>query len=86
MDPQRLSFIQLLERFKADKIIFGYEQCKWNLKWKCTNDENVIAKIYPLLLKYKTEEQVKEFMIKWTKTLLINCKWVSVGKNVVERI
>lgn len=31
----------------------------------CTKDKNVIAKIYKLLLKFETEEQVEKCVIKW---------------------
>lgn len=39
-------------------------------KLLCTNDEHFIAKIYKRLLKFEIEEQIKECMIKWTKTLV----------------
>lgn len=61
-------YAQLLERFKVDKWLYGFEETKAVFETElCTNDDHVIAKIYGLRLKYETEEQVKKCIIKWAR-------------------
>lgn len=81
---QWLSYVRLLERFKADKRIFDFEHGKTEFEVDlCRNDEHVIVKMYKLLLKLEREgEQVKDWMIKRAKNFVHNIQmeqWQDMG-------
>lgn len=56
------SYLQLLERLKVNKRVYGCEYCKTEFEIElCINDEHVIDKIHKLLLKFEKWELVNEW-------------------------
>lgn len=47
----------------------------------CINDEHKFTKVHTFLLRFDLEEeQVKESMIKWAKTLVMTFEWINGGQ------
>lgn len=61
---------QLLERFKIDNPLYGFEENVYEMELG-TNDEHLIAKMYKLLLKYE-REQLKACRTKSKSSRLYN--------------
>lgn len=66
---QWISYLQISERIKVAKRLYGFEQAKTTAETQLyRNDEHVIAKMCRLLLKFETEEkQVQESMLECAK-------------------
>lgn len=68
---QCFSYNQMKERFNMHKRITGIEKRKTEFEIElCTKNDNIIAKVHKLLLRFETEdEQVEDCMMKWPPIL-----------------